>query len=218
MKIIDYLKLNLPFSYIWIIRNITNSKFKTVLDLGCDRGDFMKIISKDRRWKIIGIELYEDSVKWAKKSGIYEQVIKGDVTKLPRRVRRKKYDLVFCSQVLEHLPKNKGEKALKEWEKLAGKRIVVSTPRGFIPYERIEVQREAKNPHQTHLSGWQIKEFTDRDYKVRGQGAAFIYGKNGIARSLPSLLPFFSLVSIIFAPLVYFFPHLSTYMIAWKNK
>lgn len=218
MKIIDYLKLNLPFSYIWIMRNITNSKFKTVLDLGCDRGDFMEVISKGRRWKIIGIELYEDSIKWAKKRDIYEQVIKGDVTKLPRRVMKKKYDLVFCSQVLEHLPKNKGEQALKKWEKLAGKRIVVSTPRGFIPYERIEIQSEEKNPHQKHLSGWQIKEFTDRDYKVRGQGAAFIYGKNGIARSLPSLLPFLSLVSIIFAPLVYFFPRLSTYMIAWKNK
>lgn len=218
MKIIDYLKLNLPFSYIWIIRSITNSKFKTVLDLGCDRGDFMKVISRGRRWKIIGIELYEDSIKEAKKSGIYQQVIKGDITKLPRRVRKKKYDLVFCSQVLEHLPKNKGKKALKEWEELADKRIVVSTPRGFIPYERIEVQREEKNPHQKHLSGWQIREFTDRDYQVRGQGVTFIYGKNGIARGLPSLLPFLSLVSIIFAPLVYFFPQLSTYMITWKDK
>lgn len=208
----------IPFSYTWIVRGITKSKFKTVLDLGCDRGDFMEEISKDRKWEITGVELYEDSIQVAKESGIYQQVIKGDITKLPKEVTRKKYDLVFCSQVLEHLPKNKGEKALKEWEELAGKKIMVSTPKGFIPYEKIEVHKDENNPHQQHLSGWQIKELRDKGYKIRGQGAAFIYGKNGIARKLPILLPFFTLISIIFAPLVYFFPHLATYIIAWKDK
>lgn len=208
----------IPFSYTWIVRNITKSKFKTVLDLGCDRGDFMKGISKDRGWEITGVELYEDSIKVAKESGVYQEVIKGDITKLPKEVVGKKYDLVFCSQVLEHLPKNKGEKVLKEWEELAGKKIMVSTPNGFMPYEKIEVHKDEKNPHQQHLSGWQIKELRDRGYKIRGQGAVFIYGENGIARKLPTLLPFFSLLSIILAPLVYFFPHLATYIIAWKDK
>ena len=208
----------IPFSYTWIVRSITKSKFKTVLDLGCDRGDFMKGISKDRRWEITGVELYEDSIKAAKDSGIYQKVIKGDITKLPKEVTGKKYDLVFCSQVLEHLAKNKGEKVLKQWEKLAGKKIMVSTPKGFLPYEKIEIHKDEENPHQQHLSGWQIREFSDRGYQVRGQGAVFIYGKNGIARRFPKLLPFFSLASFIFAPLVYYFPQLATYLIAWKDK
>lgn len=208
----------IPFSYNWIVRRITNSNFKTVLDLGCDRGDFMKVINEGRSWEITGIELYDDSVKEARRSKIYKKVIKGDVTKLTSELLKNKFDLVFSSQVLEHLTKKQGEKVLSRWEKLADKRIVISTPVGFMPYEKIEVKEKEKNPLQTHLSGWEIEEFTSRGYKVRGQGVVFIYGKNGIARNFPSFLPFFSFISIFFAPFIYCFPAFATYMIAWKDK
>lgn len=217
MKIIDNLKLNLPFSYMWLLRT-SIGKPKTILDLGCSDGRLMELLSRGRNWQITGVELYEDSIKEAKKRGVYQKVIKGDVTNLPTGVKSKKYDVVFCSQVLEHLTKAKGEKALNEWERLSKKRIIISTPVEFIPYDRIESSQEEKNPHQKHLSGWQIKEFASRGYQVRGQGVAFIYGKNGIARKLPSLLFLFSIVSMIFAPLVYFFPHLATYMLTWKDQ
>lgn len=208
----------IPFSYGWIVRKISEDNFKTVLDLGCDRGDFMKVISKNRSWSITGIELYDDSIKAAKRSGVYNKVVKGDVTKLPSEVITRKFDLVFSSQVLEHLNKKAGEEALEKWEALTNKRIVISTPVGFIPYEKIESREKEKNPLQTHLSGWDIKELVIRGYRVRGQGAAFIYGKNGIARKFPQFLPLFSILSIIIAPFVYLFPEFATYMIAWKDK
>lgn len=208
----------IPFSYSWIVRKISAGNFKTVLDLGCDRGDFMKVISKNRSWSITGIELYNDSIKAAKRSGVYNKVVKGDVTKLPSDVITRKFDLVFASQVLEHLNKKKSEEALEKWEALTNKRIVISTPVGFIAYEKIESKVREENPLQIHLSGWQIKELAIRGYKIRGQGAAFIYGKSGVARKFPQFLPFFSILSIIIAPFVYLFPDFATYMIAWKDK
>ena len=100
------------------------------------------------------------------------------------------------------------------------KRLVVTTPVGFIKFGPIEesVKWEAyKNPLQQHLSGWTPDELRSLGFIVRGQGARFIYGPGGIARKLPSLMNFFALFSILFAPIAYFFPKTASNMIAIKK-
>lgn len=189
-----------------------------MLDLGCNNGDLMKCISRGENWEIVGVELFKDAAVKARESGVYKKVIKGDVTNLPKELKNKKYDVVFSSQVLEHLPKNKGERALMEWEKFAKKRVVVSTTNGFINYEPIENRIEENNIYQTHLSSWSTKELKKRGFTIVGQGAKIIYGVNGLARKTSTtLLPVWGFVSYFLAVFVYFFPKIGSIIICKKD-
>lgn len=213
MKLLKYL----PFSYHWIILRAIGSP-KTIVDLGCGEGDFMESISKGKKWDIFGIELYNKSIVQAKRRKIYKKVIKGDVTNLPKNLYKKRCDVVIASQIIEHLDKKTGKKVIKDWERLANKRVVIGTTVGFIPYHRIEQKEKETNPLQTHRSGWSPREFRSRGYKVRGQGIRLIYGQNGIARkSSPSLLPVCEIIAYLLSPLVYFVPELGLIQICVKK-
>jgi 2-polyprenyl-3-methyl-5-hydroxy-6-metoxy-1,4-benzoquinol methylase len=212
---------NIPFAYHWIVRRAIGNNVKTVLDLGCGDGEFMKGISEVEGWNITGVELFESSIKKAKKKSLYSEIIRGDVSKLPKNVVSKKYDVVFASQVLEHLKKSEGKKAIKIWQCLAKKRLVITTPVGFIEFSPIEDRAKMQsltNPLQKHLSGWTPKELESLGFVVRGQGLKLVYGPGGIARKFPSLMNFFSILFFVFSPLAYFFPKQATYMISYRDK
>jgi ubiquinone/menaquinone biosynthesis C-methylase UbiE len=206
----------IPFTYLWIVKHAVGKEINTVLDLGCGDGEFMEKLQKGEKWQITGVELHSDSIIAAKKRNIYKRVIRGNIVNLPMAVNKNKYDAVICSQVLEHITKKDGKKALQTWETLANKKLVVSTPTGFIEYAPIETKNE-NNPLQKHLSGWQPEEMQKMGFSVYGQGARLIYGENGIARVHPNLFTLFSVLGLFLAPIVYFFPKLATYMIAAKD-
>lgn len=207
----------IPFSYHWILRKAIGSGQNTILDIGCGDGKLMGFLTEGKEWEIHGLELYDKAVTKAKKSGIYESVKKSDVTNVPKVDKFEKYDVVFASQIIEHLNKNNALSTLKEWEKLAKKRVVITTTVGYMEYDLLERIDDA-NPYQKHLSGWNIRELREIGYKVVGQGARFIYGPNGIARKYPKYLPLLKIFAYILSPIVYKYPNLGTYMIAVKEK
>lgn len=216
MKIIDKLKLNLPFSYMWLLRK-SIGEIETILDLGCGDGSLMALLSEKRNWQITGIDIYKKSIGSARKRNIYLKVIRGDLLKMVSNNKSKsKYDVVFFSQVIEHVTRKQGEKILNEIEKLAKKRIVVGTPRGFMeqPHEFLD-----ENPYQVHKSGWSIEDFTSRGYKVYGVGFWPIWSYHGFGRNASIFRKVISnIISYLTAPLVYFFPTLGAGVIAIKEK
>ena len=187
---------------------------KTILDVGCGDGSFIALLNKDKKFEVIGIDAYKPYLAKAKKTGVYKKLILGDVRKLP--FKEKSFDIVLCSQVIEHLKKEEGEELIRDLEKTAKRQVIVATTVGFFPYEPFEGKDE--NPLQVHQSGWEPKEFEKRGYKVYGQGAGFVYGRKRIVRPLPQLLqiPFFGL-SYCLSPLFYFFPKHAAHMICVKN-
>lgn len=202
----------------WALRYAIGNNVKTILDLGCGDGEFMKKLANGEKWDITGVEIYPGSIKKAMKTSIYGLIVKSDVTKLPQSLIKKKFDVVFCSQVIEHLPKKDGIKCLSLWEKIALKRIVIATPVGFIKFHRVEIKDQEDNSYQKHLSGWSPDEFIARGYKVYGQGIKFIYGENGLIRKSPVILwSLLIIISYLFSPISYLFPKRSTYMIAIKD-
>ncbi|KKQ98127.1 MAG: S-adenosylmethionine-dependent methyltransferase [Candidatus Woesebacteria bacterium GW2011_GWA1_39_12] len=208
----------IPFTYQWIIKQAVGGKVKTMLDLGCGDGFLMKILSDNENWTVTGVEIYKKYISLAKKSGVYKKIINGSITNLKRDILNKRYDVVFCSQVVEHLNLHKVKESLSVWEKLAKKRIVITTTMGYTPYEPIESGIKGDdNPYQKHLTGFDPDFFEKRGYVVRGQGLRLIYGQKGILRVYPKLLPLWSILGYLFSPLPYLFPYLGTYLVCWKK-
>ncbi|MBI5358411.1 class I SAM-dependent methyltransferase [Candidatus Amesbacteria bacterium] len=208
--------MNLPYSYLWSYLTAIGEA-KTILDLGTDDGQFMNDIGKGKNWIIDGIEIYKPSFNKAKESEVYRKTWLGDVELIAKELisKKQKYDVVLCSQVLEHLDKNKGKRILKLAEKLATKRIVFALPISFMnqPVEFLK-----GNPYQAHRSGWSIDELRGLGFTVHGMGIKFLWSENGICRTLPKeyRLPFV-ILGYIFAPLCYYFPHFASGMIAVKE-
>ena len=64
-----------------------------------------------------------------------------------------KYDLAVLSDVIEHLPKERGERFLNDLFNHV-EDIVISTNYGFKPKPTRD-----KNIHEQHLSGWSLNDF-----------------------------------------------------------
>lgn len=209
----------IPFTYHWILDQAVGVGCKTVLDVGCGDGATMQTVSKGKKWKITGIDIHAPTLERAKKRGIYKEVVKGDLSKFPKKITENKYDLVFCSQVVEHLKKKEALQLIKQCEAVAAKRIVISTTVGFMEFHPLEMSEEDRNnPFQKHVSGWSTKEFAKKGYVVRGQGVGFIYRDGNLAHSMPkAFLPVLQLISMLLSPLVYYVPEIGTYQVCHKK-
>lgn len=206
-----------PFTYLRVLRR-SIGKARTVLDLGCGDGSLMKTLAQGQNWEITGTDIYEKWLKQARRIGVYHKLIAGDVLELVRKLtrQRKKFDVVFCSQTIEHLERKQGEKLLDIVEKIAIKRIVFGTPRDFMEQPEVFIK---DNPYQYHKSGWSINDFRNRGYKVYGVGFSPVWSEKGLGRVDNKLVYVLAtMTSFIFAPLVYFFPKLGAGILAIKEK
>jgi hypothetical protein len=77
--------------------------------------------------------------------------------------RPRAVDAVVMLEVLEHLPKSGGLALLDRAESWARKRVILSTPNGFVPQAPLE-----GNPYQAHRSGWEVEELRHRGYRAYG--------------------------------------------------
>lgn len=205
---------SIPFTYHWIMKKVIGFP-KTLLDLGCGNGDFSYDLFKDNDFQITGVELYPNSIKQARAKRIYAKIVKGDIVNLPKGLKSQ-YDVVLVSQAIEHLPKKKGYQAIRQWEKRA-KKIVISTPVGFVPFHQLELSDQDRNPYQKHLSGWEVSDFKKMGYQVYGQGWGYLY-RNEYIKKLPGMFfPIINAVSFLISPLVYIYPPIAMYQIAVKE-
>lgn len=200
---------------MWILKKIAGNP-KTVLDVGCGDGEIMSIIG-DKKWKVTGIDIYPDSLKQAKATGMYKELIKGDLIKECEKLirQKKKYDLVFCSQVIEHITKKDGKTLLDLADKLAKKKIYFGTPLGFMHQPHIFIKG---NPHQHHKSGWELEDFKNKGYIVHGVGFRPIWSESGLARTNNKFFELIlTIVGYLSSPFVYYFPQTAAGILATKE-
>lgn len=207
---------NIPFSFIWIIRNAIDNRAETILDLACGEGKLTEAISVEKNLEVTGVDIDSVSLEKAALKKVYKRLICGDVETIAKRLIKagKKFDVVICFEILEHLTKEKGNRLLDLIEKLALKKIIVTTPRGYM--EQIE-ESLGENPHQYHVSGWYENEFTARGYIVRGLGLKPVWNYYGFGRSKTRLIRLTSrVISYLLFPVSYCFPFLGSSLLAIK--
>ncbi len=200
---------------MWLLRRCMGEP-KTILDIGCGDGALMEVLCQGKDWKVTGIDIYPQNVKKASKRLMYVKVLQGDLNKIAKELifKRQKFDLVFCSQVIEHIDRKKGEELLLLVDKLAKKRIFMGTPRGFMHQPEMFLDG---NPHQVHKSGWDENDFKKRGYRVKGIGFKPLWSEVGLVHTHKALYPIYLIISYILSPLVYIFLFLAAGMLCIKD-
>lgn len=140
----------------------------SVLDLGCGSNSVLRYATH-RFWSI-GVDAWKDSLVESKGNRIHDDYIMADLTKL--ELRDKSVDAVILLEVLEHLTKEEGKELVAKMSGVARKKIVITTPNGFIP------QDGETNPYQLHKAGWEIQELEELGFtRFRGVGGLESFGR-----------------------------------------
>lgn len=205
------MKYHLPFTYPWQLRQLIPKGTKSIADLGCGDGYIMNWVSFGHKYELYGIEVDKKAIKKAQALNLYKKIYQQNlINSLPQ----KKFDVVLCSQVVEHLQKSEALKLINRMEKLALKRVIIATTNGFIEYDHGPIESR----FDKHQSGWDMDDFTSRGYTVFGHGLKWFYVPGGIKDILPkSLLPILFLVSYLLTPLIRYFPKIDLFLIASKD-
>ena len=187
---------------------------ETILDVGCGQGYPMQLIKMVREVKATGIDLFDDYIKEAKNLGIYEKVIRGDVTKL--KIKPNSYDAVICLQVIEHVSKKNGLKMIEKMEEIAKKQVIIATPVDYFEHPDMD-----DNKLQRHLSAWSDDDFKKRGYIVKHQGLSLFFGNDGLVhKNIPSIIKAaIFILDKLLMPVYMVVPGFADYwIIAYKNK
>ncbi len=127
-----------------ILQKMRQSKPSTILDCGCGEGRWGYLL---KGISVIGIDRYKPYLRQAKR---YEQVVCASVTCLP--FQRKSFDACIAIELIEHLPKQDGFRFLYELKQTIRKKIVLTTPKVYVPINFGEDHPE------THRSFWEKAE------------------------------------------------------------
>ena len=192
--------------------------YKSVLDLGCGSDSPIKYC---RVRYSVGMDVFKPYLNESKRKKIHNKYILGDITKI--EFEPESFDAVIMIEVLEHLGKKQGREILKKAEKWARKKVIVSTPNGYLPEKSID-----GNPFQAHRSGWTVEEMQKLGYKARGMaGWEFLRRGNvsekaGQEEGLLSTIKFYPkifwlIVSELTQAMTYYFPKLAFEVFYVKN-
>lgn len=178
----------------------------SALDLGC--GDDSPMQFTNIKYTV-GVDNFCPYLEASKIKKIHSNYIKSDLNNLT--IKNKEYDLVFCSEVIEHLEKKDGLKLIERMNDFAKKKIIITTPNGFLEQPEFD-----DNSMQKHLSGWTAQELKNLGFRVYGiNGLKFIRNKKGLIRYKPKFL--WRIISDITKPITYLFPKHSYQLFAVKT-
>jgi len=152
----------------------------SILDVGCGYGKWGFLVKKfffcTKNGNAIvepfvaGIDRHHGNLQGLTRHGVYDLLVRGDATRLS--FRDKSFDTVLAFEVIEHLTKADGYKALQEFERIAKSCVMLSTPNTKCLRAGLEEQF-GFNPFEAHLSWWKIKELRALGYRCYGLGVKF---------------------------------------------
>lgn len=192
---------------------------QSVLDLGCGPDSPLQFCKV--RYSF-GVDIFAYFIEESKRKKIHNEYKLADIADLNFEPRS--FDAVVLIEVLEHLTDEQGERLLERIESWARKKIVITTPNGFLPQGTL-----SQNPYELHRSGWNVGEMTSRGYKAYGisgckllrkENTSVGYGAKGEAIfSTLKFRPrfFWLIVSGLSQIITYYFPKLA-YEVCYVKK
>jgi len=184
---------------------------RIVLDLGCGKGDWAYLLRSEKRGDrgiIVGVDISDDYLNFLRKYSPYNLVIKCDLSKsLP--FKDKSVDIVFSSELIEHLEKQQSLVLLKEMERVGKGKIILTLPNG-----RWELGVRTPNVYEMHRSYFTVRELKKLGYKIRGLGFRFFKLYKAKKWHLQKL---WALFFYMCTPLSYLFSPLGEFIVAYKD-
>jgi SAM-dependent methyltransferase len=193
---------------IWkAFRNRAGAK---ILDIGCGRYSALSQLIKTQNFYAVGLDIFEPHVRASNHRGTYQGVICADVRALP--IKDKQFDLIVLLEVLEHLDKEDGQKALSELERVSREAILLTTPLRKCPHHDYY-----GNPYEEHRYVWSMEELNASGFVIRGKGIrGLTVGDRWWSDSPIFFRPLQYIIYMIGTAFSYFFPVIAADAIAWK--
>jgi len=179
---------------------------ESVLDLGCGYDSLIQYCSVPFS---VGVDLFNPYLEESKRRNIHNKYIKDDIRKV--NFESKSFDAVLATEVLEHLTREEGYQLIAKLEKWAKKKIIISTPNGYIWQEDYD-----QNPFQEHKTGWSADELKKIGFKVYGmKGWKRLRGYKMAIKYKPTLL--WKIISDFTQKITYYYPEYAFQLFAVKE-
>lgn len=134
----------------------------SLLDLGCGSNSPISKFSLKIPYRV-GVDIFDKSIWLSKKNNIHNEYIKIDILNIENKFEEKSFDCVIAIDLIEHFSKEDGLNLLRIMEKISKKKVVISTPNGFVPQNEYDGNR-----YQAHLSGWTYEEMVKMGFRIIG--------------------------------------------------
>jgi hypothetical protein len=180
---------------------------ESVLDLGCGPCSPLQLCEGIKTK--VGVDAYEPYIRESAQKGIHDSYALAD---LRRILVTLKSETVLLSEVLEHMTKAESTALLEKAERIATRKVVITTPNGYVEQHTYD-----DNELQTHKCGWTPGELRKRGYRVSGiNGCRWLHdGHKGLIKYRPVFL--WSRVDDAIGLLSKVFPELAFQLFAVKN-